>query len=249
MKVKVICLSLIVSSSLSYANENQNELLNRLDKLSEVENYQPDMNLIQGVKEPTLSNEDRKIVDKVKSQYEDPKFKKQIDQWQKTLSKQMGAKSWKSIDELEVNQTIPFSDKPILFISSSMPMHVLNRYAHDLEKINGVMVLRGGIGGLKKVMPTLQFIADVLKKNPSCKSEPCEKYAVEVIIDPILFTEYQIDRVPAFTVHGKENFTAYCNQTEPLNKGKKVSFGDYTIKYHLQNIQRNNEYKSAIEML
>jgi len=249
MKLKYVAFFIVGFSSISFADSSNNEILDRLDKLSKVETYKPDMSLVKDVKKPQLSESSKNVVDNVKAKYNDPEFKNQIEKWQETLSKQMGAKAWKSLDELEVNKVIPFSDKPILFISSSMPMHVLNRYAHDMEKIQGVMVLKGGVGGLKKMMPTLQFIANVLKKNPMCKDEPCEKYAVEVIIDPILFSEYQIDRVPAFTVHGKENFTAYCNQTEPLNKGKKVSFGDYTIKYHLENIQENNEYKSAIEVL
>lgn len=227
----------------------EKDLSTRLDEMAHLENYEPNMSLVEGVKEPSLSDEGAKVFSKAKAAYDSPEFRKQMDDWQEVVSKSMGVKSWKSLDELEVNETVAFSEKPILFISSSIPMHVLNRYAHDLEKVQGVMVLKGGVGGLKKVMPTFSFIANVLKKNPNCKNEPCEKYAVKVIIDPILFSEYGIDKVPAFTVHGKESFTAYCNLDGGLNKGNKISYGDYTIKYHLEMIQENNEYKNMIEML
>ncbi len=156
---------------------------------------------------------------------------------------------WKSLEQLKDNndEVVPFSDKPILFISSSIPQHVLRTYAKDLEKQNGVMILRGIIGGIKYFKPTAEFIADFLKKSPHCKDSPskmCERYKVNVIIDPILFREYNIDKVPAFTIHGKENFTAYCQKDTPLNKASFVSYGDYSIKYHIHNFNektKNNE--------
>ncbi len=147
---------------------------------------------------------------------------------------------WRSIEQLkDVNDAVvPFSDKPILFISSSIPQHVLNTYARDLEKLNGVMVLKGIIGEIKYFKPTAEFISNFLKKSPHCQDSPskmCDRYKVNVIIDPILFREYNIDKVPAFTIHGKENFAAYCQKDKPLNKASFVSYGDYSIKYHIQN--------------
>lgn len=226
-----------------------NEIQQRLDSLADVQNYEPDQTLIKGLEQPRLSKEGNAVIINIEDKFKSKEFEIEVDKWQGIVSERMGVKNWKPLNELSANETVIFSDKPILFISSSIPKHVLRRYAMDLEKVQGVMVLRGGLDGLKYVMPTLEFISNVLKKNESCKIEPCEKYAVDVIIDPILFTEYGINKVPAFTIHGKENFTAYCNQEEPLNKINKLSYGDYSIKHHIKTIQKNDEYKNLIELL
>jgi len=40
------------------------------------------------------------------------------------------------------------SDQVVLFVSSSMPVQTLRNYARALAKVNGVMVLRGSVGGM-----------------------------------------------------------------------------------------------------
>ncbi len=156
---------------------------------------------------------------------------------------------WKSLEQLQddADDVVPFSDKPILFISSSIPEHVLRRYAQDLEPKHGVMVLRGVVGGLKHFKYTAEFIGNFLKKSPHCQdstSGMCDRYNVGVIIDPILFREYRITQVPAFTIHGKENFSAYCKKDKPLNKADFVSYGDHSIKYHITQFNEHKKNKN-----
>lgn len=93
----------------------------------------------------------------------------------------------------------PKADKIYLFISSSMPIETLRNYARDIEEIKDqevVMVLRGFVGGMKKIMPTRDFVLNVLKKDPDCSGKECEAYNVNIVVDPLLFQRFGVEVVP-----------------------------------------------------
>jgi type-F conjugative transfer system pilin assembly protein TrbC len=82
----------------------------------------------------------------------------------------------------------------IVFISSSIPMDTLKRYAASASD-KTVFVLRGTVGSPKTIMPTINFIKDVLcDERVKCRG-------VSIIINPELFKEYGIERVPTVIVH------------------------------------------------
>jgi len=91
-----------------------------------------------------------------------------------------------------------------VFISSSVPTSVLRTYASDIAKLkdpNVVMVVRGFIGGMSKIGPTISFFSDVLKKDANCEVGPdaqCDMQQVSLIVDPLLFRKYQVAQVPSF---------------------------------------------------
>lgn len=145
-----------------------------------------------------------------------------------------------------------------IFVSSSMPEETVKNYVKALARINSpeqsFLVLRGGIGGLKYVMPTVQWTFNLLKKNPYCSGEDCELYRVRFVIDPFLFRKYSIDRVPAVVyVKGLVN-------EEGLSEGLSgvkvsdywVSYGDVSLAYHLKLIagrSKDERLKKISEML
>jgi type-F conjugative transfer system pilin assembly protein TrbC len=91
-----------------------------------------------------------------------------------------------------------------LFVSASMPMHVLRRYAADVARLrdpNVKIVLRGFVGGVAKIMPTMDLVSDMIRVDSSCSPKDggtCEVLSVSPIIDPMLFRRYGVEQVPAF---------------------------------------------------
>jgi len=102
--------------------------------------------------------------------------------------------------------------RALLFVSSSIPEITLRNYARDLEKVGGVMVMRGMIGGLKKTQPTMEFMAKVLRKNPTCEGPKCAMRGLDVVIDPIQFRNHNITKVPALVVEQNFDFQSYCEK-------------------------------------
>ncbi|MEN6317918.1 MAG: type-F conjugative transfer system pilin assembly protein TrbC [Syntrophaceae bacterium] len=86
-----------------------------------------------------------------------------------------------------------------IFISSSMPISTIRNYVKDaayLNDTNIIFVLRGFVGGVKKIKPTLEFTRDIIKKDPGCINS-CDRYNVKVQVNPMMYSRYAIDRVPA----------------------------------------------------
>ncbi len=169
----------------------------------------------------------------------------------KTVNRTISSRSWKErqhcysrdlADALDIDeentaapedQDIPAErdGQLVLFISSSMPEPVINRYAGDLAAVGGVMVMRGGIGGIKKIKPTLAFIHRVLKKDRHCRSADCEVYETDILIHPQLFAANDITQVPALIFVSDDRVSGTC---EPHNSGHSsrkadIIYGDVTL--------------------
>lgn len=87
-----------------------------------------------------------------------------------------------------------------IFVSSSVPKETLRNYARDIDSLGEPrisIVMRGFVGGMTKVRPTLEFLNGVLFKNENCDSNKCEAYQAPLLIDPLLFRHYGIKAVPA----------------------------------------------------
>ena len=123
------------------------------------------------------------------------------------------------------------NEKLLLFISSSMPEHVVNRYAGDLAALNGVMVMRGGIDGIRKMKPTLEFIHRVLRKDRQCQGADCDLYPIDILIHPQLFAANDITRVPALMISTGNTLDVSCEQDHSGHTSKEadIIYGDATL--------------------
>ncbi|MEM3580399.1 MAG: type-F conjugative transfer system pilin assembly protein TrbC [Candidatus Bathyarchaeia archaeon] len=137
-----------------------------------------------------------------------------------------------------------------IFISSSMPEQTIRNYVREACHTgnNTYLILRGGIGGIRKLMPTVLWANEMLKKNPLCEGQ-CETYPVKILIDPFLFRKYSITRVPAVVyVRGLQNSEGL---SEGLNSVKVdnfwVSYGDVSLQYHLKLIEEKSGVKILLE--
>lgn len=125
-----------------------------------------------------------------------------------------------------------------LFVSSSMPMATLRNYAASIARAEAsgiTMVMRGFVGGMKKIHPTMEFIGAVLKKNPDCDftKEKCDSFQVNIQVDPELFQKLQIKEVPALAyLPGIEN------ETETAQADAMIVYGDAGLDYLLEKINR-----------
>lgn len=141
------------------------------------------------------------------------------------------------------------SERIYVFISSSMPLKLLEKYSEDIDAFglsnNAVFVLRGcvpsgglaGCGDFKQTMNFVSaFVLDAEKKGRGGS----------LWIDPILFKKYQITEVPAFVYAknvlpsgdiGSEGDFSRLEQ-EPL---WWTSTGDWSLDYHLNELYEKSK--------
>ena len=102
-------------------------------------------------------------------------------------------------------------------------MNTLRNYAADIDRLKDphiTLVMRGFIHGMQKIKPTMQFVRGIMNKDPQCNElAQCPAYDVTVKIDPILFSRYGIDTVPAIL---------YANGVNSVDPAKSEGIADNT---------------------
>lgn len=118
---------------------------------------------------------------------------------------------------------------PVLFVSSSMPLPVLRAYAAQLERVKGVLAFRGMPGGLHKVGPMAKLSAEILRLDPGCEGPACAMRNVQLIVDPIVFRQHGVARVPALAMIPGDPTQAYCEREEESPRAAHVVYGDSAL--------------------
>ena len=123
---------------------------------------------------------------------------------------------------------------PVLFVSSSMPIATLRTYAGQLEKAGGVVAFRGMPGGLTHVGPMAKFSAEILRLDPGCEGPACVMRGVQLIVDPLVFRQHGVNRVPALAMVPGDPTQPYCERDEarlPTTRtsGSHVIYGDAAL--------------------
>lgn len=157
---------------------------------------------------------------------------KELKQTQAEYSTQIANKYQIAVVDKTNKQQITTNTKLVLFISSSIPEIALKRYARDLAKLGGIMVMRGGVGGIATIAPTMEFIHNSLKQDSSCKGfKNCPLYATQIIIDPKLFTANNIQRVPALAYLPKLTLDTYCEDKHKTHNitSNHIIYGDASL--------------------
>ena len=179
------------------------------------------------------------------TQFQSPEYQKEICQEQQRLRQEVFKNVLAQVtpNEPEDKQdTILKQGKIYLFISSSVPVSTLRSYAAMIDHARAeqvVMVLRGFVGGMKKIRPTMNFIGEILKKNQDCDftQEKCESYQANIQVDPMLFQRFSIDEVPALVFLPDQ-------QTEPM-----IIHGDAGLDYLLERINREAKDKNLDNLI
>jgi type-F conjugative transfer system pilin assembly protein TrbC len=122
----------------------------------------------------------------------------------------------------------------VVAISSSMPDSMLTTYLQQLDgRPESLVVLRGFVGGARRVKPTGQFIERIRRKSSGPKGP---HYAVETVVDPMLFQQLGIDEVPAVAWLAGVQDLSHCND-EDYSKAI-VIFGAASVESALREARK-----------
>ncbi|WP_157220973.1 type-F conjugative transfer system pilin assembly protein TrbC [Flavisphingomonas formosensis] len=127
---------------------------------------------------------------------------------------------------------------PVLFVSSSMPVATLRTYAGQLEKARGVIAFSGMPGGLTKVAPMARLSAEILRLDPGCEGPACAMRNVQLIVDPIVFRQHGIARVPALAMIPGDPTQPYCEREDDSPRSPHVVYGDAALSGLLEEYAR-----------
>ena len=137
------------------------------------------------------------------------------------------------------------TDRLYVFVSSSMPMETLRNYAASIEKIHGgVMVLRGFVGGARRVGPTATFASNVLRRDPHCTDAQCAMRGIDMQIDPVLYRRYGIVRVPAVVYEEHASPEGYCSvgiAEAAKPRAAEVVYGDASLRYAVETLYKKTK--------
>lgn len=130
-----------------------------------------------------------------------------------------------------------------IFISSSVPRATLRNYVQAVSQLkdpNIRIVMRGFIGGVKHIKPTISFLKDILLEDPGCNplKEMCRTFGAQVMVDPILFARYDVRKVPAI-VYSPSVSVLDDRMSEGLDSNITVSqhymlYGDVNLEYAVE---------------
>jgi hypothetical protein len=118
---------------------------------------------------------------------------------------------------------------PVLFVSSSIPISTLRTYAGQLEKAGGVMAFRGMPGGLTRVGPMAKLSAEILRFDPGCEGPACTMRNVQLIVDPLVFRQHGVNRVPALAMIPGDPAQPYCERDETSRQESQTGSAAHVI--------------------
>lgn len=205
------------------------------------------------IKQPKITPEMMEQAKKANGVFESKKS--ELETWKGTMSYEDGkvvfnSKKKTAIPDVQVGN----GERIYIFMSSSIPKEVWSQYAEAIDRLGAggkvIFVIRGCIGGAKKITPTLKFMQDILKKD----DDPKKRYKAQVWIDPLLFRKYGISQVPAF-VYAKGVQLENKELSEGLDKNLKsnpitfVSYGDWEFAYHLKQLYKTSRSVTIQNMI
>lgn len=127
---------------------------------------------------------------------------------------------------------------PVLFVSSSMPVATLRTYAAQLERTGGVLAFRGMPGGLTRVGPMAKLSAEILRLDPGCEGPACAMRDVQLIVDPLIFRQHAVTRVPALAMVPGDPALPYCERDDESPRAAHIVYGDAALSGLLEEYGR-----------
>src|SRR3546814_7898168 len=127
---------------------------------------------------------------------------------------------------------------PVLFVSSVVCPSDLRTYAAQLDKARGVLAFRGMPGGMAKVAPMAKLTAEILRLDPGCEGPACVMRDVQVIVDPLVFRQHGVTRVPALAMIPGDPVLPYCEREDESPRAAQVAYGDAALSGLLGELAR-----------
>lgn len=219
----------------------------KISKIKQMKDISQELNntvksIVDNQIKSTVVSEDLKQIDNfVHSQEFKKKIKKSEDyilhdkdlDWQKHLGKYKDLTS-KIRNNININDQSSNYFKPgekvFVIISSSLPDNIIKSYFESVEDIADevTFVIRGTIGGVDKMKPTLEWIDRVTTKNDGTK------YKATVIIEPRVVKKYNIKKVPA-VLYIKNYDPTYLKSDD--DETFKIHYGTVDFWYAIEKIK------------
>lgn len=188
-----------------------------------------------------ISDEVQRRLKEIIAHTQSPEWANNQNKWRQSIENLTGTTPAVASNDNDDKADTNNEDRLIVFVSSSVPLATMRNYAKDLEKVKGLMVLRGMVGGMRAIKPTLRLIASILRINPSCEQQRCSMRKTAVVIDPILFRDYGINKVPAAVYVENMALGPYCERSSeqlPRQRQKHVVYGDLSLKSLAEELRR-----------
>lgn len=144
------------------------------------------------------------------------------------------------------NQYLNANEKLFIVISSSLPKETIQSYFQMLEGVNldVTFIMRGVIGTPQKIMPTVNYINELLVKNPKEDATKQEnRYQFNVEINPKITRRFDVKEVPAILFI--KNYNPVVQEykevigTPDKDEHYWIAYGDASIDYALEQINKN----------
>ena len=133
---------------------------------------------------------------------------------------QAGNLKQEQISATQGKGTLSAQENIYLFLSSSMPEAVVNRYLIDVSRTGEqriVPVLFGLPQGLAGKRFNTDYFSRVMQTNLECRDAPkstCQRLAVSLKVNPVLFTRYNISEAPALVYDNGQDSWSIQGETE-----------------------------------
>lgn len=207
-------------------------------------------NTVPTIALPVITDDIKKRVAEVMSVVNSDEWQERYYAQQAVVADTLGIR--KEFEQAQKRRAERAQGRLYIFVSKSVPLKTLRRYARDMEKLPGsMMVLRGFIGGARTMAPTVRHIAEIIKHDTDCTGPACTLRNVEIYVDPILFRQYNITRVPAVVYAPEVATLGHCEEPPGIDKSRDVlvAYGDAALLYVLETLQRERPHSGLKKLL
>ncbi len=229
------------------------QLLERADELGRK------IEIPKNLHESQEKEESQKTADYFQSEAFQKKYESEVERLKTTVFKDTLESYYgdaaRKMKDANKEGSLPANERIYVFISSSVPVETLRNYARDLDRLRDphvFMVMRGFVGGMKYLKPTLAFVRGGIA-DAECEGATCKRRQVGIKIDPILFRRYGIDRVPA-VVYVPDVRVTDASMSEGMETNAKTGehytlYGDASLAHVLELFQRETKSRSIEALL
>lgn len=139
-------------------------------------------------------------------------------------------------DNLSVPKPRELAGRVVVALSTSMPESEWREYFAQLDgKPEALVVLRGFMGGATTIEPTARFVERMARNNVT--DVKGGHRTVNVVVDPLLFKNLGIDKVPAVAWLPGVTDVSHCDGK--VFESAVTVYGATAVSYALQQINRN----------
>lgn len=196
-QVLALVASLLLVGSIVKADEHQGER----EKVEKVLEQAGKLRETMTVPENSHALEGQDAARKTMEQFQTPDFQEKLRCQMKRIQGENSQQEQTSVTQGK--GTLSTQESVYLFLSSSVPEAMVNRYLIDVSRTGEqriMPVLLGLPQGLAGKRLNADYFSRVMQADPGCRDTPeasCQRLEVPLKVNPELFARYNINEVPA----------------------------------------------------